>query len=430
MSTQEAVVSRAMPGPDTVVEHRLKNGLRVFIYENHTVPAVVVDGSLRVGSVHEPPELNGLAALTAAMLRRGTSTHTFDQLNEMVEAVGAALEIGGGRHAMDIFANCLTEDLEMILSLAAEMLQAPAFPEEEFHRLKQQVLTRIQERHHDTRSMAFLTFRRLLYGDHPYARPVTGERETVERITLDDVRRFYREHVGPQGGQLIIVGDVNPEEVIALVECLFGAWEGQTQEVTLPPVSPLTEARREHVSIADKSQSDLVMGWLGIPRKHPDWTPLVVANTIWGRFGMGGRLGDRVREKLGLAYYAYGSVDGNFGPGAWTAAAGVAPENVDKAVESILIEVRRLRDELVSPEELEDTQAFLVGSMPIRLETNEGIASIISDIVWYDLGLDYLLTFEERVRSVTREDVQRVAQTYLDPEVYVLATAGPDVPPR
>lgn len=151
----------------------------------------------------------------------------------------------------------------------------------------------------------------------------------------------------------------------------------------------------------------------------------MVANAIWGQFGMGGRIGDNVREKQGLAYYAYGSVDGNFGPGAWTATAGVAPENVERAINSILAEARRLREEPVAPEELADVQTYLIGSLPIRLETNEGLASAIADMAWYDLGLDYLQKTEERVRAVTVEDVQRMAQTYMDPERYVLSVAGP-----
>ncbi len=424
--TTPSVIERAMPGPETITVHEYPNGLRLYVYENHTVPAVVIDGSLAAGNVFDPPEKSGLAALTAGMLRRGTSTHTFEALNEIIESVGAAIEISGGTHTTDIYANCLSEDLDLILDLLAEMLRDPAFPPEEFSRLKQQTLTHIQEREHDTRSMAFITFRRLLYGDdHPYGRPVTGLRETVERITLEDVRAFYQTHIGARGGQLVVVGDVEPATVIEKVGQVLGDWKGHTADLVLPPVQPSRERRREHVRIADKTQSDIVLGWLGIPRKHPDWTPLAVANTIWGQFGMGGRIGDSVREKQGLAYYAYGSVDGNFGPGAWTATAGVAPSNVERAITSILNEARRLCEEPVQQEELQDVQTFLIGSLPIRLETNEGLAAAISDMAWYDLGLDYLQKTEERVRAVTVEDVQRVARTYMDPEHYVLAVAGP-----
>ncbi len=418
-------VRHAMPGPDTIVVHTLDNGLRVYVYENPTVPAIILDGAFPFGSVYEPPELNGLAALTAGMLRRGTRAHSFDTLNETLDALGASVEFSGGRHALDIYAQCLSEDLPYILELTAQMLREPAFPAEEFHRLKQQTLTRIQERYNDTRAVAFLTFRRLLYGDHPYGRPVTGEKETVTRITLDHVRSFYQNHLSPQGGQLVIVGDVRAEAVLRQVEALLSDWQGPNPQRPLPPVAPPQKTREEHVLMRDKSQTDVVLGWLGVPRNHPDWTALVVANTLWGQFGMGGRIGDRVREKEGMAYYAYGTLEGNFAPGMWAAAAGVAPENVPQAIAIILDETRRLREEQVSPEELDEVQSFLVGSLPVRLETNEGLASAIGDMAWYDLGLDYLQTYEERIRSVTAEDIQRVAQTYMNENVYVLATAGP-----
>lgn len=426
MSEFQTPERRSIPGPETIVSHRLSNGLWVYIYENHAVPVVVVNGTLYLGSVCDPPDKRGLAALMANMLRRGTRSHTFAQLNEWIETVGATVEIGGGRHALDIYAKALSEDLDMILSLLAEMLLAPAFPEEEFLRLKQQTLTRIQERDNDTHSRAYITFRRLLYGhQHPYAHPVTGDRESVSRITLDDVRSLYEHHVGPQRGQFVVAGDVDPSWVIQKLETLLGTWEGGVCSPDIPPVLPLTERKVEHVTLSDKAQSDFVLGWVGVPRKHPDWTPMVVANTIWGRFGMGGRIGEQVREKQGLAYYVYGSVDGNFLSGAWSAIAGVAPENVERAIASILSEARRLQEEPVSEQELADAQEFLIGSMPIRLETNEGIAAAISDMVWYDLGMDYLVTLEERVRGVTRADIQRVAQTYINVDAYALAVAGP-----
>ena len=419
----------SLPSSENIQVHRLANGLSIYVYENHTVPAVVVNGSLRAGSVDEPAELAGLAALTATMLRRGTRHHTFAELNERLDALGAAIEISGGRHAMDISANALIEDLPLIIQLIAEMLREPAMNAQEFEKLRHQTITHLKEREHDPQTMAFLTFRRLLYKTHPYGRPVSGWPQTVESITLDHVVSFYRDYVSPDRAQLVIVGDVHATEVMRLVEEALADWKGPTRTQSLPPVYPPEKKQETHVHIPDKSQSDIVIGWLGIPRKHPDWTPLVVTNVLWGRFGMGGRVGERIREKLGLAYYAFGNVDGNFGPGTWNVNAGVAPEHVPLAVENILLEAQRLREERVPTEELEDTKAYIIGSMPVRLETNHGLAAAISDMVWYDLGLDYLVKTEERVRAVHPEDVQRIAQTYLKPDSYTLAVAGPQALP-
>jgi zinc protease len=151
-----------------------------------------------------------------------------------------------------------------------------------------------------------------------------------------------------------------------------------------------------------------------------------LANTVLGVFGMMGRLGDRVREEQGLAYYVYSKLDAGLGAGPWTAIAGVNPANVERAIEGILHEVRRLRDEPLPADELADSQSFLTGSMPLRLETNEGLASTLLDMERYGLGLDYLQRYPAMVQAVTTQDVQDIARQYLDPDVYVLAIAGPE----
>jgi zinc protease len=151
-----------------------------------------------------------------------------------------------------------------------------------------------------------------------------------------------------------------------------------------------------------------------------------LTNTVLGVFGMMGRLGDNVREDQGLAYYVYSRLEAGLGAGAWSATAGVNPANVQRAIDGILHEVRRLRDEPVPADELADSQSFLSGSMPLRLETNEGVAQTLLDIERHNLGFDYLLRYADLVNAVTVRDLQEMAQKYLDPEVYALAIAGPD----
>jgi zinc protease len=150
-----------------------------------------------------------------------------------------------------------------------------------------------------------------------------------------------------------------------------------------------------------------------------------VANTILGRFGMMGRLGEKVREEQGLAYYVYSSQDAGSMTGLWYAAAGVNPTNVEQAITSIQEEFARLAEERVNEEELADTQAYLTGVLPLQLETNDGVASTLLNIEWHGLGLDYLHRYNDLVYNVTAEDVQRVAQSYLRPDIYALSIAGP-----
>jgi zinc protease len=177
--------------------------------------------------------------------------------------------------------------------------------------------------------------------------------------------------------------------------------------------------------MADKVQSDIAVGARSVGRLHPDFAAIRVANTVLGVFGMMGRLGEVVREQQGLAYYAYSSQDTARDSGVWMASAGVAPEDVEQALQAILSEFARLGDDLVPADELADSQDYLTGVLPLTLETNDGIASTLLNIEWYGLGLDYLSGYSERMRAVTSSDVQRVAATYLAPECLTSITAGP-----
>ena len=161
-------------------------------------------------------------------------------------------------------------------------------------------------------------------------------------------------------------------------------------------------------------------------RRHsPDFDAAWLANTVLGVFGMMGRLGLNVRERQGMAYYAASRLSADWEPGTWVAYAGVNPANVGRATQAILDEIKRLCDEPVSPDELEDSKRYLTGSMPLRLETNDGVASVLTDIEWHQLGLDFLAHYPGRINAVTADQVQAAAQKYLDPDAYVLAVAGP-----
>lgn len=167
------------------------------------------------------------------------------------------------------------------------------------------------------------------------------------------------------------------------------------------------------------------MGTLAIPRHHPDFYAVRVANNILGQFGMMGRLGEKVREEQGLAYYSYSSVDAELHNGVWLAQAGVNPANVEQAIDSILVEFERMATTLVTAEELSDSQAYMTGVVPLTLETNSGVASTLLSIEWFDLGLDYLERYKSLIYGVTAADVQRVTAQYLRPDTCTIVVAGP-----
>ncbi len=417
----------SIPGPNNITRQELSNGIVVLVRENHASPSVIVKGYLQVGAYDERPEQAGLAGFTSAALMRGAANRTFEQIYEELEAVGASAGVSGGTHTTGLGSKSLVEDLPLALDVLADVLRRPTFPRDEIEKMRGEILTDLEERTHNTRRMAGLTFYELAYPEeHPYARSLSGYPETISAITRDDLAGFHSGGYGPQGMVIAIVGAVETADALAQVENAFGDWAGPTYErAPLPDVPQINNVRERVVSISGKTQSDLILGYPGPARAEPDFLDAAVCNTILGVFGLMGRLGENVREEQGLAYYSYSRVDGGPGPGPWRVIAGVNPANVERAVASIRAEIRRICEEPVGAEELADNKAFITGSLPLRLETNEGVAGAIINMERYDLGLDYLQRYADIIGAITVEQVQAVAQRWLNPDAYALAVAGP-----
>ena len=418
----------SIPGPQDIFRREFPNGMTVLVRENFTSPSVVIDGLLRVGGVDEPSEKAGLASFTAACLMRGTERRTFQQIYEEIESIGASVDVGGGLNATGFGTKSLAEDLPTVLDVLADVLQHPMFPPAEVEKERGEILTELEERAHDTRRMAGLTFRKLLYpAGHPYGRSTSGYTETIQAISRDDLESFYRTHYSTHGMIVSIVGAVKAEAAFEAWERAFGSWRGVSgnHRDPLPPAPKVDQVRHEFAPVPGKTQSDIILGFVGPARSEEDYLDAALCNTILGVFGLMGRLGTNVRDKLGLAYYSYSRVEGGLGPGPWMLAAGVNPANVERATHAMRAEVRRIRDKLVGSKELADNKAFVTGSLPLRLETNDGVAGIIVDMELYDLGLDYLQRYADLINSITPKRIRAAAQKYLDPNCYALAVAGP-----
>ncbi len=420
----------SIPGPDSIARREFPNGMTVLVRENFGSPSVVIDGLLHTGAVDEPAEQAGLASFTASCLMRGTERRTFQQIYEEIESIGASVDVGGGLYTSGFGAKSLAEDMPTVIDVLADVLQHPVFPAAEVEKERGEILTELEERAHDTRRMAGLSFRKLLYpAGHPYGRSTTGYVETIPSITRDDLEDYYRVHFGSKGMLVVIVGAVKAEAAFEAWERAFGSWYGadaQAHREPVPPVPRLEEARRVFAPIPGKTQSDLILGSVGPARADPDFWDANLGNTILGVFGLMGRLGTNVRDKLGLAYYSYSRVEGGVGAGPWSLVAGVNPANVERAVEAMRVEIRRIRDRVVGSKELADNKAFVTGTLPLRLETNDGVAGTLLDMEFYELGLDYLERYKDMIYAITPKRIQAAAQKYLDPDCYALAVAGPE----
>jgi zinc protease len=417
----------ALPGPDDIHREVLPNGIVILTRSNFSSPSVVVSGYFSAGALLDPDEKLGLSDFVTSALMRGTKKRTFDKIYNELEAVGASLGFSSGVHQSGFSGRSLAEDLPLLLNLLSEALIMPTFPKVEIEKLRAQLLTGLAIRAQDTSDMASMVFDQILFKGHPYSRPEEGHPETIKNINRSDLVKFHRNYYGPRGLVIAIVGGMKPDEAVRQVKRALGGWQVKDQKEApeLPALKPLKKTVNKHHHIAGKSQSDLIIGANGPMRRDPEFMSASIGNNILGQFGMMGRIGDVVREKAGLAYYAYSSLSSGLGPGSWEVNAGVSPQNVKKASELIVGELKRFVQEGVTADELTDTKANFIGRLPLSLESNGGVANALLNIERHNLGLDYYRRYEGLVNEVRQEDILNTARKFIDPGKLAIAVAGP-----
>jgi zinc protease len=421
------VAQSSVPGPKDIERVELENGIVVLVRSNPDSLSVTMRGYLDVGGLLVPDEKLGLIDFVASALMRGTVARDFQTIYDELESIGASLNFSGGTHTSGFAGRALATDLDILLELASQSLIQPSFPIDQVEKLRAQLLTGLALRAQDTREMASITFDELVYANHPYSRLEDGTVESVTALTVQDLIDFHAKNFGPSGMVISVVGGINAGQAVELIRKYFGAWSipDQPQIPALPNWQALDEQLSKRVQIAGKSQSDLILGTAGPSRKADDFMAASLGNNIFGRFGMMGRIGDSVREKAGLAYYAYSSLGGGLGPSPWAVQAGINPKNEKQAIDLILEEIKRFTSELVSEDELSDSQSNYIGSMPLSLESNSGVAQALINIERHQLGLDYYHRYPDLIRAVTREQIRDAAANYLDPQRVAIAIAGP-----
>jgi zinc protease len=417
----------SLPGPENITRALLPNGIVVLSRSNFNSPSVVASGYLECGSIFDTDEKLGLADFTASALMRGTQKRDFQEIYDSLESVGANLSLESSTHSTGFGSKALAEDLGLLLQLLSEALRQPTFPESQVERLRAQILTRLAIRAQDTGEMASLAFDSIVYTNHPYSRPEEGYPETVTPLTRDDLIQFHSQYYGPAGMVIAIVGAVEPQKAVDLVAEVLGDWQNpqQPQPPDLPPLTPVEETRLEKSTLPGKYQADIILGAAGPNRFAEDYMAAALGNNVLGQFGMMGRIGEVVREKAGLAYYAHSSLSGGLGPGPWSVMAGVDPDNIDKTIALIREEIIRFTREPVGQDELADSQANFIGRLPLTLESNGGVAGALINLERYQLGMDYYRRYPDLVNSVTVEQVLKTARTYLQPERLAIGVAGP-----
>ncbi len=422
-----ATSAQSTGGIATATRHVFPNGVVALIQRNSGSPTVRVQGSIRVGAVNETAEAAGLAVFTGAALIRGTHKRTYQQIVAETEERGCSVNAAGGVHSTVFGGKALAEDLPLVIEVLHDMIQNPIFPDVEIEKLRGQFLMGLRESEQETRTRAMRAIRAQLYPpEHPYSRLSSGSIETVKQISRDDIVTFHQLY-HPAATTIAVVGDIEPEAVIAELERTLGSWhsQGTPVEQPLPDVPPIQGIQRSTIAMPGKVQADVVWSVHGLARNDPDYYAAQVGNMILGRLGMGGRLSDNVRDNQGMAYYVYSNLDSDLGAGPWLAVAGINPANVDRAIEAIIHEIEQFKAQGPTDEELSDARAYMTGSLVLGLETNDGIASSLLAIERYGLGLDYIDRYPSIINAVTHAEIVTVARKYLSTDRYVLVTAGP-----
>jgi zinc protease len=404
----------------------LANGLTSLVQRTSTHPAVTLAVTAPAGAVCDPAHHDGLAHFVARVIDRGTASRTSSAIAETLDGRGVSLSTGVNRHVFALNCSCLAEDAPPIIDLIAEIVREPVFPAGEVETRRGEIVTAIRQDDDSPANVASDAFLELLYEGHPYGRRLRGSVDSVQAVTRQDLASFHHSRFGPAGTIVAIVGDIDTAHAEELIERAFGDWSaGVVDPPPVPPPAGPDTRRRLVIPMMDKAQVDIAYGFAGVRRQDPSYYAVLLMNNVLGQYGLGGRLGDSIRERQGMAYYAYSSLDADVAAGALTVRAGVAGDHVDRAVASIDAEVGRMQREGVTPPELADTRRYLIGSMPRLLETNDGIATFLLTAQHFGLGLDFDRRLPALLEAVTLDEVNEVAARLLRTEHASIAIAGP-----
>jgi zinc protease len=408
--------------------HTLANGVRVIVQETSATPAVSINATFLAGSIYDPADLPGLAYLTARVIDRGTTRKSADAIAEELDQRGVALRVVTTRHTMSFSSTCLAEDFDDVLDLMVEVARWPQFPDAELAKRRAESITVLRQDEDNPAVRAGEAVSELLYGSgHPYGRPAKGTDAILERIDRDTLIKFHAHEIRPAVLTLVVVGDVGAGTTIDRARELLEDWNGAPARPIVVP-SPAVSARRQlrEIPMPGKSQTDIAYGFTTITRLDPRYHAYWMLNNIFGQFGLGGRLADNIRERQGMAYYAFSDFNANVGESPLVVRAGVDPKNVDRTIEAIDAEVRDLGSHGPTTVEMDESRSYLIGSIPRLLETNDSIAAFLQDCERFDLGLDYDRRLPGLLEAVTIDEVRAAAADVLDPQRAAIAIAGPE----
>ena len=408
------------------VEAKLKNGLTVLIVEDRRAPYISMQLHIGgAGALFEPAGMAGLASITAQMLREGTNSKTSLQIAEEIDRLGASINTGASFGSPDVVLSAagLSDNFDVWFAIATDMLFQPSFPADELEKLKQRLRVQLREQRSGANFLLNERFNRAVYGDHPAAK-VSATVESLDALKRETLVQWHRERFVPQNAILGIAGDVRAKDLLAKLEKRLAGWKRTELQPTWPAHPVAAKAR--HVLLVHRPnsvQTTVALGNIAIDRRSPDYPAMVVMNDVIGG-GASARLFLNLREEKGYTYGVYSDFSALRYPGAWRAGGNMRTDVTDGALVEFFKEIRRIRDESVPSKELEESKRSIVASFALSLEQPSRVLSFAITRKLYGLPADYWDTYSSKIAAVTADDVQRVADKYLNPETLQLVAVG------
>ena len=401
----------------------LNNGMVLLTSEQRTLPMVSIEMLIHAGARYDAPKQDGLANLTAELITEGTKRRTAVQISESLDFLGASLSARSGEDLASVSLTVLKKDLPAGLELLAEVLSNAVFPQEEIDRQKQAVIASIRAKQEQPGEIAEMRFAAAIFPQTRYGRPVEGTEASVKTIAQASLREFYQRYYRPNRSIMAVVGDISHEEMTEALNHAFRSWtQGE------PPPKPLALPAAADVGTIrvnkDLTQANLILGQSGVGRENPDYYSLQVMNYILGGGGFSSRAMDSIRNQRGLAYSVYSYFSAEKGRGTFQFVMQTKNETALQAIDIAKEEIRRIRQAPVSETELNDAKDYLTGSFPLRFDTMGKVANFLAQVEYFELGLDYTERYPDLIRKITIDDINRVAQKYLEPEKMITVIVG------
>ncbi|MEM9806694.1 MAG: pitrilysin family protein [Cyanobacteria bacterium P01_D01_bin.56] len=401
----------------------LGNGLKVIAIENPAADIVSARVFLPVGQGNETPERAGTFSLLTSLLTRGTAHRNSLEIAEAVEYVGASLGADSASDYSLVSVKTVSADFEQIFTLATEILREPSFPENEIELERKLTIQGLRSMQEQPFSVAYKSFREGMYGTHPYGFSSMGTEETVMSIQRDHLLDAHHKHFRPDNMVVVIVGRIDPEKAVALVDQLLGDWAVPEYPAPEPYLPDVDSHAYRIVTPQETNQAFVIVGYLAACVKHPDFAALKLLSTHLGN-GLSSRLFVELREKQGLAYDVSAFYPTRLGPSQFVSYIGTAPENVSVALDGLQSELRRLCEVPLTEHELQVAKNKMLGQYALGKQTNGQIAQLLG---WYEilgLGVEFDEKFQANVAAVTIEQAQDAAKRcFIDSCISILGPA-------